>query len=111
MKSTTLDAFAGYGIELEYAIVSRTDLSCRPIADKLLEHAAGVQTADVNRGLLGWSNEMVNHLIEIKNRRPVPSLEYLSTAFQNEVQYINKLLLSQRAQLMPTGMHPWMNPR
>jgi len=111
MTSTILNAFAGYGIELEYAIVDRVDLSCRPIADKLLGLAAGIPTADVSRGMFGWSNEMVTHVIEIKNRRPAPSLEYLSNAFQHEVHYINRLLQPYGAQLMPTAMHPWMDPQ
>jgi len=34
----------------------------------------------------------------------------LPAAFQDEVQYANKLLQPLGARLMPTAMHPWMNP-
>jgi carboxylate-amine ligase len=111
MNSPTLGAFMGYGIEIEYAIVDRATLDCRPIADRLLQQAAGVETSEISRGMLGWSNEMVLHVIEIKNQRPTAAFSYLPAAFQTEVQYINKMLQSLDAQLMPTAMHPWMNPR
>ena len=65
-----LDAFTGYGIEIEYAIVNRADLSIRPIADRLLHLETGSVASEVNRGMLGWSNEMALHLIELKNPRP-----------------------------------------
>ena len=60
-----LDAFTAYGIEIEYAIVNRADLSIRPIADRLLhlETGSDVNVSEVNRGMLGWSNEMALHLI------------------------------------------------
>jgi carboxylate-amine ligase len=110
MNSPTLAAFMGYGIEIEYAIVDCTHLSCLPIADRLLRQAAGGEASEVNRGMLGWSNEMVSHLIEIKNLRPTAAYAYLPAAFQSEVKAINKLLRTWDARLMPTAMHPWMDP-
>jgi len=101
----TLHAFAGYGIELEYMIVDRKTLAVLPVADQLLG-----DLADVNRGKFGWSNELVLHLIEIKNARPDPMLESLAAGFQGEINAINRLLEPMNARLMPTGMHPWMNP-
>lgn len=100
-----LHAFAGYGIELEYMIVDRQTLAVLPIADQLLRDAA-----EVDRGKFGWSNELVLHLVEIKNARPDPALEPLAAAFQIEINEINHLLEPMNARLMPTGMHPWMNP-
>ena len=105
-----LQAFAGYGIELEYMIVDRKTLSVLPIADALLCKVAGAFVSEVQRGKFGWSNELVLHLIEIKNTSPDPLLDPLPTAFQNEVRQINRLLEPMDAKLMPTGMHPWMNP-
>jgi gamma-glutamyl:cysteine ligase YbdK (ATP-grasp superfamily) len=111
MSSPVLDSFMGYGIEIEYAIVSRDDLSVLPIADRLLCKAAGgTDAAEVERGMLGWSNEFVMHVIEIKNLRPSASLSYLCGRLQNEVRTANRMLREWHACLMPTAMHPWMDP-
>lgn len=103
--SPALHAFTGYGIELEYMIVDRQTLSVLPLADKLLG-----QDAQVERGRLGWSNEIVLHLVELKNARPDHNLESLPAAFQFEIQAIDRLLESMGARLMPSAMHPWMDP-
>ncbi len=103
---SALHAFAGYGIELEYMIVDRETLSVLPLADRLLG-----PEGDVERGRLGWSNEIVLHLIELKNARPDPALEPLPAAFQAEIQAVNRLLEPMGARLMPAAMHPWMDPR
>jgi carboxylate-amine ligase len=105
-----LHAFAGYGIELEYMIVDRQSLAVMPIADALLQAASGRTVSEVDRGKFGWSNEIVLHLVEIKNARPDPALEPLAAGFQAEVSAINRLLESMGARLMPGAMHPWMNP-
>ncbi len=109
-----LHAFAGYGIELEYMIVRRDSLAVLPIADRLLRNPPGSEGKIVNevrRGLLGWSNELVRHVIEIKNLRPSASLSLLPDAILAEVQTINQLLEPLDACLMPGAMHPWMDPR
>src|SRR5438094_901663 len=105
-----LSAFSAYGIELEYMLVDRQTLAVRPIADELLRRMAGHDAADVERGPLGWSNELVLHVIEIKNLEPIPMLEALPRAFQQEIGAANTILEALDARLMPTGMHPWMDP-
>lgn len=105
-----LHAFAGYGIELEYMIVDQNTLSVMPVADALLHAGAGKPVGDVARGRFGWSNEMVMHLVEIKNPRPEPTIEPLGKGFQDEINAINPILQTLDARLMPTAMHPWMNP-
>jgi carboxylate-amine ligase len=105
-----LHAFEGFGIELEYMIVDRETLTVMPIADALLQRAAGSDGWNVERGHYGWSNEIVLHLVELKNIRPEPALAPLATGFQDEVRAINQLLHPLGARLMPSGMHPWMNP-
>ncbi|MGE5652474.1 MAG: glutamate-cysteine ligase family protein, partial [Bacillota bacterium] len=105
-----LHVFSGYGIELEYMIVDRDSLSVRPIADRLLRDADDAVVGEVRRGLLGWSNELALHLIEVKNLRPIIMLSMLQDAFQSEVREINERLAPHGACLMPTAMHPWMNP-
>lgn len=106
-----LPAFAGYGIELEYMIVDRDTLSVLPIADALLRRAAGYDTAEVKQGETVWSNELMLHLIELKNLRPVPTLDHLPGIFQGEIGAINQSLEPMGARLMPSAMHPWMDSR
>jgi len=108
-RPMNLPAFTAVGIELEYMIVDRDTLSVRPIADELLCREAGDYVCEVERGLLDWSNELVLHLVEVKNHLPGP-LEPLPAAFQAEIQAINRALEPLGARLMPSGAHPWMDP-
>ncbi|HYC43468.1 MAG TPA: glutamate-cysteine ligase family protein [Noviherbaspirillum sp.] len=101
-----LHAFMGVGIELEYMIVDSDRLSVMPVADRLLEGGS-----DIARGRMGWSNELVLHVVEIKNVRPTASLSLLPDAFQAEVREIDRRLQAFGARLMPGAMHPWMDPR
>lgn len=102
--------FAGFGIELEYMIVHRDTLDVLPIADQLLTAAAGELANDVERGAFEWSNELALHVIEMKTAGPVASLATLATGFHNEILAMNRLLAPMNAALLPTAMHPWMNP-
>lgn len=104
-----LHAFMGCGIELEYMIVDEA-LSVLPVADRLLVDDDGNAGNEVERGRMGWSNELVLHVIEVKNLRPTASLNLLPDAFQAEVHEINRRLRPLGGRLMPGGMHPWMNP-
>jgi gamma-glutamyl:cysteine ligase YbdK (ATP-grasp superfamily) len=100
-----LPLFVGFGVELEYMIVDGRSLSVRPIADELL----GIP-GHVDLGEIRWSNELVAHVIELKVAEPLPALEAMPPLFQKNVREINALLASRGARLMPTGMHPWMDP-
>ncbi len=109
-----LPVFAAFGIEVEYMVVDRASLDVRPIADRVL-HAlhgdGGPMVCDVPRGPLGWSNELVVHLLELKNERPWSDLARLATSFQGEIGAVRPVLERLGARLMPGGMHPWMDPR
>ncbi len=105
-----LPAFAAYGIELEYMIVDRDSLSILPIADRLLDALADARASDAADDGLGWSNEIVRHVVEIKNVVPAPDLVALPARFQAGIRSANRLLAPLRACLMPTAMHPWMDP-
>lgn len=110
----SLGLFEGFGVELEYMIVDRETLDVRPIADRLFREAAGGDVADFEpdgpTGIVSWSNELALHIVEIKSTRPVSSLDRLAELFQDHVGRINALLGPMGCRLMPTGMHPWMNP-
>jgi carboxylate-amine ligase len=107
---SALPAFSVCGVELEYVIVDRESLSILPVADELLHRLSGTHASEVKHGTLAWSNELVLHLLELKNATPAGDVQSLPAAFQSEIQRINHLLRSMNARLMPTGMHPWMNP-
>jgi len=103
--------FERFGVELEYVIVDQQDLDVLPIADELLRAAAGCYAGDVERGVLTWSNELVLHLIELKISEPATTLSNLAAHFAEGVAEVNGILARRGACLMPTGMHPWMNPQ
>lgn len=111
LDASPLPAFAGYGVEIEYMIVDRERLDVRPFADALLRTPAGEPASEVVHGDIAWSNELMLHVLELKCNQPVPQLEGLAAAFHAEVGAINARLAPLGAQLMPGGMHPWMNPR
>jgi len=93
-----LQAFGGFGLELEYMIVERASLDVAPIAERVLPRES-------------WSNELVAHVVEIKNPRPTAKLATLAASFQQEVRAMNASLEPLGARLMPGAMHPWMDPR
>ena len=105
-----LALFAGTGVELEFMIVEAATLAVRPISDELIRAVTGAYQSDVERGEFCWSNELVLHVIELKTNGPANSLGGLARGFQAEVNEVNRRLASWGARLMPTAMHPWMDP-
>jgi gamma-glutamyl:cysteine ligase YbdK (ATP-grasp superfamily) len=108
-----LHLFEGAGVELEYMLVDRTTLDVLPIADRVLREGSGASEPvnDWPRGELGWSNELVMHVLELKNVQPASDLDTLGNALQDEVRAMNAHLGRDGARLLPGGMHPWMNPK
>jgi glutamate---cysteine ligase / carboxylate-amine ligase len=106
----TYSLFEVTGIEIEYMIVDRGDLRVRPIADELIRDTCGAIESEIERGPLCWSNELALHVIELKTNGPARSLTGLADAFQADVRAINRLLEPRGAMLLPTGMHPTMDP-
>jgi len=105
-----LHLFEGFGIELEYMIVDRETLDVKPIADQLLTQAAGVLSSDFDDGPIGWSNELALHVIELKTNGPVGSLLDVAERFRRSLNRLAQIAEPFNARLMPTAMHPWMNP-
>ena len=105
-----LGLFDAYGIELEYMIVDGERLSVLPAADRVLHALAGEFVNEVETGALAWSNELALHVIELKTNGPVRSLAGLHQTFQRDVARLNALLTPLGGLLMPTAMHPWMDP-
>lgn len=105
----SLHLFEAFGIELEYMIVDRDDLSIRPFADRVLTTDEGTQM-EVVHGDAAWSNELAMHVLELKVNDPAPALAGLEDLFAENVAAVNRALLPHGAMLMPTAMHPWMDP-
>jgi carboxylate-amine ligase len=109
-EAPALHLFDAFGIELEYMIVDAASLAVLPAAGKLLAAAAGRAASGVERGAISWSNELVLHVIELKTTRPEASLEGLALRFAAEVRHAGALLAPLGGRLMPSGMHPFMDP-
>ncbi len=108
--SAALPLFAAFGIEIEYAIVDRASLDVRPLADSILRNDAGELTDELVRGGIGWSNELAAHVLELKTCAPAAELAAAATAFAAEVAEANRRLAAHGARLLPSAMHPWMDP-
>lgn len=105
---TAHPAFSVLGIELEYAIVARDSLAVRPVAHELLQRCAASPCE--GPGALGWSNELVAHVVELKNAQPLPPASLTPAPFAAAVRAANDALAAHDACLLGSAMHPWMDP-
>ena len=108
--NSPLHLFQGTGIELEYMIVNKQSLKINPIADEIIKSLTGNYTSDTEYKNIGWSNELVLHVIELKTPEPVITLKYLDESFLKSIRKINDYLSEFNSVLLPTGAHPLMNP-
>jgi glutamate---cysteine ligase / carboxylate-amine ligase len=106
-----LHLFDAVGIELEYMIVDDESLDVRPIADAVLRDEHNEITGEIEHGEINWSNELVAHVIEFKTNGPTSDVDGLAARFQAQIAEVNRRLRPQSARLLPTAMHPWMNPQ
>lgn len=106
--------FEATGIELEYMIADSVTLNILPICDLVLSEISGSMDNEVHpegeEGFPAWSNELALHVIEFKSLNPIRDLSDSGSSFQRQVSAANKLLVKHNARLLPTAMHPWMNP-
>jgi glutamate---cysteine ligase / carboxylate-amine ligase len=105
-----LGLFDAYGVEAEYMIVDAERLDVAAKADLLLEAAAGELMDEWENGAVAWNNELALHVIEFKCNGPRPSLAGLGNDFHENVRLANAKLEREGLRLMPTAMHPWMDP-
>lgn len=104
-------AFEVVGLELEYVIV---DDQLRPIhgAETLLRALAGRPASDASLGPIGVSNEFFQHIIEVKNEYPLGRMSDVEGALVEGVGRVRDVLQKELgARLLPTGMHPFFDPR
>lgn len=97
------------GIELEYMIVDSATLDISPYADKLFA-SLGRESRYENKSI-HWSNELVNHVIELKVGRPIRDTKGAAALFQKNIAMLNKRLSTQGMRLLPSAAHPWMDPK
>lgn len=105
-----LSLFEGFGVELEYMIVRKDNLTINPIADKVLYDIAGSNTNEFCDEFIGWSNELALHILEFKNILPTPYLNALPDLFMKEITRAATILNKYDSMLLPSGAHPFMNP-
>ncbi len=98
------------GIELEYPTVD-ADLRVRHLVEPLFRRLAGRPVSDVERGGTVFSNELAAHVFEIKTAGPRRSLAVAERQLVQGLQPVIKLLREEfGSRLLPTGMHPFMDP-
>jgi glutathione synthase/RimK-type ligase-like ATP-grasp enzyme/gamma-glutamyl:cysteine ligase YbdK (ATP-grasp superfamily) len=99
------------GMELEYPVVDR-DLNVVSLVEPAFRVLAGRGTSDVDLGAVGFSNEIADHVFEVKTTAPVRSLATAEAVLVEGIGRFSAVLRAEfDARLMPTGMHPWMDPR
>lgn len=102
--------FSVIGIEIEYMLVDKETLAIQPKSDLVLTRLAGELVNEVALGDISASNELVLHVIELKNNGPKPAQGALAAAFQKTILQLQPILDEFHLRLLPTGAHPWMNP-
>jgi gamma-glutamyl:cysteine ligase YbdK (ATP-grasp superfamily) len=106
----TLHLFDAVGVEVEYMIVDVTTLDVLPVCDRLMQAAAGEPASEIERGPIAWSNELVLHVLELKTNGPARELAPLPSSFAEAVSEANGFARNVGGRLMPTAMHPFMDP-
>lgn len=102
--------FSRFGIEIEYMICDRESLRVCPISDLILKELAGKIQNEISLGKIAVSNELALHVIELKTDFPLTSLEEAPSLFQDVVGRLNEIASRHNAVLVPSGMHPFMDP-
>lgn len=109
-QKTSWGLFSRFGIEIEYMICDKETLAVRPISDLLIKELAGKIQNEVSLGAIAVSNELALHVIELKTDDVLSSLELAPVRFGEVVSLLNEKANAYGAMLVPTGMHPFMNP-
>lgn len=117
-----LHLFDAFGIELEYMLVDAETLEVSPRADEVLRamrksvdktdagDGDSIPPTDVEQGDVTWSNELARHVLELKTTDPAQRLSRTVGDFEKTLRSTNQMIAEQGLRLLPTAMHPWMNP-
>lgn len=102
--------FSVMGIEIEYMLVDKDSLDISPKSDEILQELAGEPCNEVELGDIAVSNELVMHVLELKNNGPKAPDAPIVAQFQEALNTVSGKLAAHGLQLLPSGAHPWMNP-
>ncbi len=104
--------FSVIGIEIEYMLVDKTTLNVQPKSDIILQSLAeNTNVFDtVVLGEVALSNELVMHVLELKNNGPKPPAAAIGSQFHQTLLQLQTRLAQNEMRLLPTGAHPWMDP-
>jgi len=91
-------------------IVSSRSQDVLPLSDHIIHSVTGSYENEYEEGPIAWSNELVMHVLEFKTNGPAAELSGLAELFQDNILRVNHILGEKDGKLMPTAMHPWMNP-
>ena len=110
MQKKKWGLFSRFGIEIEYMICDQETLRVCPISDLILKELAGKIQNEISLGKIAVSNELALHVIELKTDFALTSLDEAPHLFQEVVVRLNEIAKKHKAVLVPTGMHPFMDP-
>lgn len=98
------------GLELEYPVVDR-ELEVQHLVEPLFRKLAGRPTSDLETAGCGFSNELADHVFELKTAKPQRDLDKAEAVLYGGVRKVSRVLERDfGAQLLPTAMHPWFDP-
>lgn len=107
---TKYPIFSVLGLEIEYMLIDKDNLQIRPVSDVILKELAGHQTNSFTLGEIEISNELVMHVIELKNAIPHKLSTAIENHFQDAIMQLQPILNEHNLQLLPTGAHFTMDP-
>ena len=103
MSKRDYPLFSVLGIEIEYMLVDKDTLDVCPKSDALLaELGSGEPVNHVIIGDLAISNELVMHVIELKNNGPRPPFSPIAEQFQHVIHTMQPWLKKNNLQLLPS---------
>jgi glutathione synthase/RimK-type ligase-like ATP-grasp enzyme len=103
-------AFEVAGLELEYPTVD-DELNVVALVEPAFRAIAGRGTSDIELDGVGFSNEIADHVFEVKTLEPVRTLQVAEEAIVAGInRFADVLRREWNARLLPTGMHPWFDP-
>jgi glutathione synthase/RimK-type ligase-like ATP-grasp enzyme/gamma-glutamyl:cysteine ligase YbdK (ATP-grasp superfamily) len=109
-RTSPFGAFEVAGMELEYPTVNE-ELEVVALVEPAFRVIAGRGTSDIELERVGFSNEIADHVFEVKTLEPVYALRDAEEAIVGGIRRFSDVLQHEwRARLLPTAMHPWFDP-
>ncbi len=98
------------GVEIEFMIVDEKTLAVVPESDYILKYLAHKIVNEYSLGEINVSNELVLHVLELKNNGPKPFDYSFNSQFYDALLFLLPILKEKGLTLLPTAAHPFMNP-